>query len=177
MREVIEIEDFLFQEELEFIDREINSSIIPWHWNSASVTEKFPFFEHVIVPREENETDDMRVVSPLYEFFTTIQKRFCTVCEIPMEKIYRQCINLTFPSDGEEYSEPHTDHEFVHKNMIIYLNDGYEMGETILYNNDLTIGKKIEPKKGKVICFDGSIDHGVRWIPRGRRIIFVSTWK
>lgn len=177
MREVIEIEDFLFKEELEFIDNEITSHVIPWHWDPASVTEKFPFFDHIIIPREERETDPVTVVSPLHEFFTTIQKRFCDVCELPMEKIYRQCINLTFPSDNGEYSEPHTDHDFPHKNIIMYLNDGYEMGETILYNDDLTIGKKIEPKKGKVICFDGSIIHGVRWIPRGRRIIFVSTWK
>tara|TARA_B100002019_G_C21119913_1_gene522798 strand:+ start:289 stop:816 length:528 start_codon:yes stop_codon:yes gene_type:complete len=171
-RGVIEVENFLFQEELDFIDSEILSHNIPWHWNPASVTEKFPFFQHVIIPRDDN----TRVVSPLYEFFTTIQNRFCAVCEIPMKKIYRQCINLTFTSDNGEYSEPHIDHDFPHKNMIMYLNDDYEMGETVLYNNDLTISKKIEPKKGKVICFDGSIVHGTRWISRGRRIIFVSTF-
>ena len=182
---VIEIENFLTDKELSFIDSEILSHVVPWHYSKHSTSEKFPFFEHIIIPRpeakvmeggEEDESDRLTIFSPLHDFFTDIQKRFCEVCDIKMNRIYRQCVNLTFPCDETEYGDPHVDHEFPHSNFILYLNDGYEMGETLFFNQNGEIIKEIVPKKGKVVCFDGTILHSLRWIPRGRRIIFVSTF-
>jgi hypothetical protein len=173
---VIEVENFLLEKELSFIDSEILSHIIPWHYSKHSTSEKFPFFEHVIIPREQYESDITTITSPLHDFFTDIQKRFCEVCDIKMDKIYRQCLNLTFPCDESEHGDPHVDHTFPHKNIIFYLNDGYEMGETLFFDEDDNIVREVTPKRGKVVCFDGSISHSVRWISRGRRIIFVSTF-
>jgi hypothetical protein len=50
------------------------------------------------------------------------------------------------------------------------------MGETLFFDENDNIVREVTPKKGKVVCFDGSISHSVRWISRGRRIIFVSTF-
>lgn len=186
---ILERENFLTQEELNFIDSEILTHRVPWHYEKSSTSDKFPFFGHIIIPRIENPSDEIEINSPLYNFFTKIQKRFCLENNIPFNKLYRQCLNLTFPNE-EEYGDPHVDHNFKHKNMIIYLNDNFENGETILFdkkhsllskedcNNyeDIRMLKEIKPKKGKVVCFDGDIFHTVRWIPKGRRIIFVSTF-
>ena len=35
---------------------------------------------------------------------------------------------------------------------------------------------EVKPEKGKIVCFDGSIFHSIKWIPKGRRIVFVSTF-
>jgi hypothetical protein len=172
--QVIEIENFLTEDEIKFIESDVLLNTIPWFYEKSSTSEKFPFFSHIIIPRCQTPFDQVVVNSPLHDFFTNIQKRFCDVAEIKIEKIYRQCLNLTFPST-EEYGDVHTDHDFDHKNMIMYLNDDYDMGETILFR-DLEIIKEIKPKKGKVICFDGKLPHTLRWIPKGRRIIFVSTF-
>lgn len=176
MEEIIEIENFISKEEMMYIDSEILSHNIPWHYNRYSTSEKYPFFEHVIIPREENEWDIVKITSPLHNFFTNIQKRFCEICDIKLNKIYRQCLNLTFPCDETNHGDPHIDHTFPHKNIIFYLNDGYEMGETLFFDKNSNIIGEVIPQKGKVLCFDGSIYHSVRWIPRGRRIIFVSTF-
>lgn len=175
MESIIEIDNFLTDEEMRFIDSEILSDIVPWHYIQSSTSDKFPFFGHIIIPRCEFPDDPIQVTSPLHQFFTDIQVRFCNYTKIPLNKIYRQCLNLTFPSDGYEFGDPHTDHDFDHKNMIMYLNDDYDMGETILFDQG-KIAHEVKPKKGKIICFDGNLSHTVRWIPRGRRIIFVSTF-
>lgn len=178
---ILEEENFLTQEEILFVDQEILSHRVPWHYDKESTSEIFPFFKHVIIPRRENPNDPIEITSPLYEFFTNIQIRFCEKNRIKINRLYRQCLNLSFPNPEYELGDPHVDHVQVHKNIIIYLNDDFEKGETIIFNkknnnNTPSILKEIIPKKGKVVCFDGDLFHTVRWIPKGRRIIFVSTF-
>ena len=60
--------------------------------------------------------------------------------------------------------------------LILYLNDDYGMGETLFFNKHGKIIGEVKPEKGKIVCFDGSIFHSIKWIPKGRRIVFVSTF-
>ena len=78
------------------------------------------------------------------------------------------------PKDGYLHSF-HVDYDkaFPHVSCIIYMNDSD--GDTIFFNetsndfstktldhvkmDDLTIRKKVQPKKGRVVLFDGSIIH------------------
>lgn len=176
IKEVFEVKNFLMGDEISFIDSEILSDHVPWHYDKISTSERFPFFKHTIITRAETESSVTEIVSPLHDFFTNIQIRFCETYDINIKKIYRQCLNLTFPCEDFEHGDPHVDHNFKHKNMIIYLNDDYEMGETLFFNKHGKIIGEVKPEKGKIVCFDGSIFHSIKWIPKGRRIVFVSTF-
>ena len=61
----------------------------------------------------------------------------------------------------------HVDHNFQPWTSVIYLNDDYEGGETVLGTlND----KKITPLKGKIVTFQGSsVLHGVNKVLKGDR--------
>jgi hypothetical protein len=198
MIDLIESENFFTEEELEFVDNEILSENIPWYYNKHSTSKKFPFFSHTIIPRRETIEEEMRIISPLHDFFKQIQIRFCETHNIKITTFYRQCINLTFPNDNFEYGDAHVDHGYEHKMLLIYLNDNYEKGETLIFNKknnyeeklplsfclekdkyfyeNISIIKEINPKKGKVVCFNGNNYHTMRWIPQGRRIIYVSSF-
>ena len=64
----------------------------------------------------------------------------------------------------EEYQDEHVDFDYHPYTSILYLNDDYTGGETIVG------GKKIIPKKCKLIAFKGSkIPHKVNQIIEGTR--------
>lgn len=83
---------------------------------------------------------------------------------IRMRANFLSCKNL----DNESYSPPHVDLYEPHYTLIYYVNDA--TAETILFNefyngdvnhNKKTIYKKVTPKKGKAIIFDGLRYHSV----------------
>ena len=57
--------------------------------------------------------------------------------KIKYKEIFRISVNMTM-NIGVERSSTHKDHEFPHKQLLIYLND-FEGGETVILNdNDTT---------------------------------------
>ena len=61
----------------------------------------------------------------------------------------------TFLSD--EHNTPHVDSQKPHNVFLYYVNDSD--GDTFIFNSDMSIKKRIEPKKGRLVCFDGSFFH------------------
>ncbi len=62
------------------------------------------------------------------------------------------------------FMEKHTDYSHQHLSSILYLNDNYKGGETVIGNN------VIKPETGKVIFFSGTkIPHSVKKLIKGRR--------
>ena len=81
---------------------------------------------------------------------------------VEMENIIRVKLNLTTPVPGYQsnnYCSPHTDFEEPHWVFLYYINDSD--GDTIFFNNstDLEIIKRVTPKKGTAVLFDGKIYH------------------
>tara|TARA_R110000868_G_C10700622_1_gene749085 strand:- start:66 stop:542 length:477 start_codon:yes stop_codon:yes gene_type:complete len=71
-----------------------------------------------------------------------------------------------------EYQSLHNDFNYHPLTSIIYLNDDFKGGETIVD------GKKIEPKKGKLIFFNGfKLKHEVSEITQGERFTIICWYK
>jgi hypothetical protein len=57
----------------------------------------------------------------------------------------------------ENFTQPHNDVPEDHYVLLYYVNDND--GYTFLFNDDLTLKAKINPKKGRAILFNGKILH------------------
>jgi len=95
---------------------------------------------------------------------------------IGFDFILKARFDMTTRTPNKEYLQnPHVDYnkQFPHISCIIYMNDSD--GDTIIFNersenysteeldkisiDDLTIKKRVQPKKGRVVLFDGSLIH------------------
>lgn len=194
---LIEHDDFLGEDEIEFVNRELLSSNVPWYYDDVSTSHKFPFFHHEIITRTDTVDGPVlpqKILSPTHEFFVHLTQKFCASHNLKLNQICRQSLNLTFANDIHEHGDIHIDHPYPHYNLIIYLNDEYEGGETLLFDERFSLNKpswfdvgehgdaglsvlhEITPKKGKAVCFDGLLYHTLRWPNRGRRVIYIGTF-
>jgi hypothetical protein len=81
---------------------------------------------------------------------------------------YRIAVNLVLDTEGR--SPRHVDHQFPHKNLIVYLND-FDDGETIVYDEN-GVEHKSSPKEDLPIVFDGDYHHCHRASKKGKRYCF-----
>jgi hypothetical protein len=187
--------NFLTEEETKVIDDEILSNTFPWYYQKYSTSDKFPFYSHVIVPRcEEDEINDVN--STIYNFFIKIVDRFREKNGLEKTPLLRACLNSSSSFEKYEHSDIHVDHHFSHKTIIIYLNDDFYGGDTLLFNRyyceglqtnynldsynreEFDILTRIKAEKNKVACFDGRIYHATEWTKNNkRRVIFIATFK
>ena len=67
-------------------------------------------------------------------------------------------LQTQFTNNNEQYhNTPHTDVNVPHKVALYYVNDSD--GDTILFNEKLEIVRRVKPKKGRIILFNGDILH------------------
>ena len=74
--------------------------------------------------------------------------------------LWRAKANLLFPTCDRQlqHSLPHIDSNDEHQTIIYYVTDSD--GDTLLFEDDKkTIVKRISPKKGRFLFFDGDIWH------------------
>jgi len=85
--------------------------------------------------------------------------------------VYRINANAVHPVESNILTVPHNDHEFPHKNMLIYLtNTG---GDTIVFDEG---GKKhhFTPVEDDIVVFEGL--HCMVPPKSGRRVVLVATY-
>lgn len=84
----------------------------------------------------------------------------------PLSDLSRIRVGLTKPSRYPGHHAPHVDFYARHKSLLYYVNDSD--GDTVFYNerfqgdtfvNKFTVQKKVSPKKGKAVLFDGDHFH------------------
>ena len=68
---------------------------------------------------------------------------------------------------GEQFSEPHIDHRFPHFNLLVYLTNEGDGGETIVED------EKFHPQANNIILFKGK--HHMKRPCVGRRVVLIST--
>ena len=73
--------------------------------------------------------------------------------KLKIKKLFRVSINLSF-NIGVKKSIVHQDHDFDHKQLIIYLNDCDKNSKTVILNKKNKIIKEITPEKYKGVVFD-----------------------
>ena len=112
----------------------------------------FPLLTHVLIHRPEDRTDEKLFNSEYGSFFLDMVKNFFKKNNINYKGILRLCLNFTF-NNGYKKSRVHVDHEYTHKQLIVYLNNCDPKSYTVIKNNKKEI--KIRPEKYKGVCFDG----------------------
>ena len=146
----------------------INNNDFPWLFikdvtsaNSGSELKNYGF-THIF------KSEKGKVVSSAYNLFEEIAKEACSKINFEFTSIIKCRSFLQTPKDNQGYNEPHVD--FLHEHMVFlyYVND--TDGETYLFNDvyngeksfenlDLEIIKKVMPKKGRGLFFNGNRFH------------------
>jgi hypothetical protein len=167
---MIEIEDFLTPEEVDSIENLFTSVIPPWYYlekisgpydpinniNDPNIKDAVGFV-HSVIYKSEIESDHAKAVALIVD---ALEKKI----NLKINKIIRARVIMTpkDPSFGpDNYHLPHVDHFFPHQTILYYINDS--TGDTFFFeemykeiNQDKkTLVKRIAPKRGKCIIFDG----------------------
>ena len=125
------------------------------------------FMGHIILSRPDSELLELGEIdkidptkaktpawnSPYHIQFIDIINEFCEQQKIKIEKFYRMSVNFTY-NNGHETTDIHTDHDFPHHQIIIYLDDAADKNaETVILNNKNKVIKRIKPIQYQGICF------------------------
>lgn len=182
----LETKNILTDKEVEHINFEILSNNFPWYYEAVATTDKFQFFSHTLLVRESGEVN-----STHFEFFENIFDRFVDIHKLKVKGITRAVLNLT-NSGSYKNGDPHVDHEFKHKVLMLYLNT--VEGNTIVYDKKyvnkkqfttlplekikkpLKKIKEIKPECGKAVCWNGGYYHAAGFPKEGRRVVAVITF-
>jgi len=169
-----------FTDEYTFLKKEVLSSNFPWYWNEATIDgdvtsgmENTPHFGHVVVKRPRDFGDDTKclfpkVLSQYSEMCNLVLNQIFDFNNIEVNCVYRISFNLTLPLSDKPIPK-HYDHNFPHKNLLIYFNDSD--GDTVCLNPSK---KTHSPKEDDIIIFEGLHYH---YLPtKGRRTVLVATF-
>ena len=127
----------------------VNNHFFPWYFNK-DVTYKNglqnrPSFSHCFVKERKKNSSAANLIC--FQFSKYIKKQIIsckTIMQLPLKQL------------NNKYDTPHVDIKIPHTVYLYYLIDSD--GETVLFKNK-KIHKKIKPKQGRLLIFDGSVLH------------------
>ena len=83
---------------------------------------------------------------------------FSYLKNINIHKVINSRVFITFPlKNSDNFNYIHNDQHFPHFVCLYYINDSD--GDTIFYNDQEEEIKRVSPKKGRILFFDGTIKH------------------
>lgn len=143
----------------------ILSDTIPWY-RTQNGRDTFSFFSHVFIDRPEirgypcplSEHTDLAV---------EVIRQIFDYNNLPLNCIYRLNANSIEPQRLEENTKWHSDHEFPHQNILVYLTDAG--GPTLVLESG-----DHDPVEDDVIIFRG--EHCHKLPTRKRRAVLVATY-
>ena len=98
-------------------------------------------------------------ISEYLENFTMVAQAACADNNLTLKDVIVARVFITVPHQTElKNYAPHVDLPGKHTVVIYYVNDAD--GPTVFFNKAGNIIKSVEPKKGRVVIFDGEILHG-----------------
>ena len=171
------------------IKKAVLSSNIPWNYFeqatpntvvSKSVEnyndyEDSPFMSHEVLIRP-NPHDDLwfpEPSRPSVDFIIPFLKEICEDNKIKVNSFMRINLNTNFPTKFNKLTIPHLDHQFPHKNIIVYFTDAG--GETVVYDENRNAFSHF-PEEDDIITFGGEYLHCIRPPKEKRRIVLVATY-
>ena len=165
---LIEDKNFLTEDQKSYIDNYILGNVsrtktaeIPFFLQPNAVPKEnkdnmlFPLLTHVLINRPEDRADGEFLNSIYGNFFLDVVTSFFKKNNIKYDEILRMCLNFSF-NNGNKKTLSHIDHDYAHKQLIIYLNNCDPESYTVIKNNKKEI--KIKPEIYKGVCFDG-VEH------------------
>lgn len=159
----------------------INDETFPWFYLPNSVKTKdnypghtnHPTYVHTFLERPWNNMTKLypEIRSASMEYLGEVFAEIARENNFTINCLLRASVNCIEPVDNPQLSIPHIDHDFSHKNLVVYLNDAG--GETVVYNDDGTF-EEHHPKEDDAIIFSGL--HCYRPSSTKRRLVLVTTY-
>jgi hypothetical protein len=154
----IEVYDDLVHPNLQDGIETLCKTNLPWYYtnNVAKFNDKFfPAMGHIFYMVNKN--GDITNTS-YFTFFLNILYSLSNKLKLSIEEVYAGRLFMHLPSPFSGNDEIHTDVNIPHWVCLYYVDDSE--GDTILFKDDKkTIIKRVTPKKGRIVFFDGSIPH------------------
>ena len=167
-----DIIDLEYQERIKNIltgERTFEGYFFPWYFTQDVTRQKdknsqkrSAFFHGYVVSDDD---DTMGTIdSPFHYLFVSLIENACNKIDRKNVSVIkgRSFLQLPINFKGEREDTPHVDIVDDHFVMLYYVCDSD--GDTIIYNeqeksDSYTVQKKITPKQGRVVLFDGSYYH------------------
>ena len=170
--------NFLSEDNIKFINETVLSNQFPW-FSEFTITGSndldYFFLAHTVQRRLEEYPINEIINSPNYYHPTiNILNNFLKSINEKCNFFLRIAYNLTF-NNGNDKSQIHKDHEYKHKQVIIYLNDADPESKTCIVDKKGNIIKEITPKKFEGICFN-DIEHFAYFPKKGLRAALIATY-
>jgi len=172
---IIEDNNFLTDYHKDQIENGILSGTFPFYWSEHQVTGDYlPALLHAVMGRttKGHVIESDKINSPNFNFCKNVLDTFCNKNNIKYKCIYRASINLTFHIP-REHGKIHEDHDFPHKQFLLYLNDSD--GDTLLFNDKRKVYKRIKFEQYKGVVFDRCL-HTQEYPTKSRRVVLVITF-
>ena len=141
-----------------YIESFLLSQDFPWHLikkSSGKSKEVKGFydtiqFEHHFIKDDQIKSNAIHPLMKMLEWENIIKKTGVS------SAILRMKSNLLLNTQTTP-NTPHIDFSDPHMVLLYYVNDS--SGPTIFYNDKFEVIKKVEPKKGRIVLFDGETYH------------------
>lgn len=144
-------DDLLSSEEANEYEEYFTSFDFPWYLQKSTVTNvnDFQFMAHNFYGNNKPPSNWMSLpVQIIQKFIQKTKSKYKDVIRIQG--------NLVHKTNCETHSSVHIDNDDPHYVLIYYVNNSD--GDTIMFEGS-EIVKRITPKKGRFVLFDGSIFH------------------
>lgn len=146
---------------------QVSLSEIKYHYmkniSSSNPTHFLPGFGIDLLNKDNNYIDWKDF--PLY---SQVLYQFCLQQKIRLFDIYRLRLNLTLPNNKDLSKIIHTDLNYPHWVLLYYIND--TDGDTIFFNENNKEIKRVSPKKGRCVFFNGNVKHAGNYPTQNERI-------
>ncbi len=142
----------------------------PWYYNASNSTTP-SFFSHKFITRpEEGGWEKFPVKSSdNVEHAHWLVTQILDHNDIEVKCLLRMNLNLVYPYHGRQETPVHVDHEYPHKNLIIYFTSA---GGKIIMPD---IKESFDPREDDVIMFE-STPHYIELPRKEFRIALVTTY-
>jgi hypothetical protein len=170
--DIIVIDNVIPQQYQDDIEYEVLKGNFPWWYQFDNAfsplknnVKKYPSFNHQLAEYDIATNASFLFLKPV-AFFACEQIGF----KIKEFVYVKSCLQVPLIMDSPDRSNnPHVDLPYPHLVCLYYANDSD--GETIIYDkiakdndtvynkSELTIKKSVEPKKGRVVMFNGQLLH------------------
>tara|TARA_R110000787_G_scaffold170141_4_gene282833 strand:- start:183 stop:710 length:528 start_codon:yes stop_codon:yes gene_type:complete len=134
------------------IKESLNNKYFPWFYKQDITSLRAgnqgrPALSHYYVLNRKTNSDFLDLILPI---ITPHTKNSIIQCRSFLQ------FPLNLKKYGTEYDSPHRDSSFPHTVYLYYVTDSD--GDTLFLKNSKVV-KKITPKQGRLVIFDGDIEH------------------
>ena len=148
----------------------------PWFWDTQADgrspvkedNDNFPIYFHSFLYRPTSEHFYSQLTDPNCNLVHSVVVEILKYNNIDFNIIYRMCANCVHSTEKNLSGPVHTDHDFSHKNLIVYLNN-FKGGATWCE------GKTYNGKEDDIITFEG--EHNFYPPTNNRRVVLVATYE